>query len=810
MTNHWIDLQHSDCILIQGSNAAENHPISFKWVLKAKDKGAEVIHVDPRFTRTSARSSMYAPLRSGTDIAFLGGMIKYILDHDLYFKDYVLSYTNAAFLVNPKFSFNDGLFSGYDAQKHAYDKSSWSFQKDGKGLIKRDDTLKNPHCVFQLMKKHYDRYDLKKVSSITGTPEADLLAVYKAFAATGKPDKAGTIMYALGQCHHSVAVQNIRTMTIVQLLLGNIGICGGGINALRGEPNVQGSTDHALLSHYLPGYLKAPKASWQTLEQYIAGTTPQTANPQSLNWMSNTGKYATSLMRAFYPEGGTPENGFGYDYLPKLDDGQDASVMSMIDAMYAGKIKGLTCVGQNPACSLPNSNKVRKALQNLDWMVHVNIFDNETASFWKGPGLDPKKVKTECFLLPVTASVEKEGSQANSGRWMQWKYAAAEGPGDAISTGDVFWRVMSKLKELYAKDGGTFPEPILAANTDFVDGKGRYDPERVAKYINGYFLKDVTINGVEYKKGECVPGFPLLQADGSTSCGNWICSGSFTRAGENLMKRRKKVDPTGLGLYPEWSYSWPVNRRVIYNRASVDLNGKPYNPKKAVIEWDGKKWVGDVPDGPWAPQADTKNGKLAYIMTTDGYAQLYGPGRLDGPFPEHYEPAETPVAQHPFSKQLSSPVYKFHTSDMDKLAKAADPKYPIVLTTYSMTEHWCGGGETRNVPNLLEAEPQLYVEMSPELAKEKGIANGDGVIVESARGKVEAIAMVTVRIRPFKVMGKTVHLIGMPFAYGWTTPKCGDSTNRLTIVACDPNTTIPEAKACCVNIRKADKLTEIA
>ena len=482
MTNHWIDLQHSDCILIQGSNAAENHPISFKWVLKAKDKGAEVIHVDPRFTRTSARSSMYAPLRSGTDIAFLGGMIKYILDHDLYFKDYVLSYTNAAFLVNPKFSFNDGLFSGYDAQKHAYDKSSWSFQKDDKGLIKRDDTLKNPHCVFQLMKKHYDRYDLKKVSSITGTPEADLLAVYKAFAATGKPDKAGTIMYALGQCHHSVAVQNIRTMTIVQLLLGNIGICGGGINALRGEPNVQGSTDHALLSHYLPGYLKAPKASWQTLEQYIAGTTPRTANPQSLNWMSNTGKYVTSLMRAFYPEGGTPENGFGYDYLPKLDDGQDASVMSMIDAMYAGKIKGLTCVGQNPACSLPNSNKVRKALQNLDWMVHVNIFDNETASFWKGPGLDPKKVKTECFLLPVTASVEKEGSQANSGRWMQWKYAAAEGPGDAISTGDVFWRVMSRLKELYAKDGGTFPEPILAANTDFVDGKGRYDPERVAKY----------------------------------------------------------------------------------------------------------------------------------------------------------------------------------------------------------------------------------------------------------------------------------------------------------------------------------------
>lgn len=264
-----------------------------------------------------------------------------------------------------------------------------------------------------------------------------------------------------------------------------------------------------------------------------------------------------------------------------------------------------------------------------------------------------------------------------------------------------------------------------------------------------------------------------------------------------------------IGLYPNWSWCWPVNRRILYNRASVDVHGKPLNPQKAVIEWDGKKWVGDVPDGPWPPQAE-KGGKLAFIMTTDGYAQLYGPGRLDGPFPEHYEPAETPVARHPFSKQLSSPVYKFHTSDMDKLAKAADPDYPIVLTTYSLTEHWCGGGETRNVPNLLEAEPQLYVEMSHELAKEKGIANGDGVILESARGSVEAIAMVTVRIRPFTVMGKTVHLVGMPFAYGWTTPKCGDATNRLTLAACDPNTTIPEVKACCVNIRKADKLTEIA
>ena len=808
MTNHWIDLQHSDCILIQGSNAAENHPISFKWVLKAKDKGAEVIHVDPRFTRTSARSSMYAPLRSGTDIAFLGGMIKYILDHDLYFKDYVLSYTNAAFLVNPKFSFNDGLFSGYDAQKHAYDKSSWSFQKDGKGLIKRDDTLKNPHCVFQLMKKHYDRYDLKKVSSITGTPEADLLAVYKAFAATGKPDKAGTILYALGWTQHTVGVQNIRCSTLVQLLLGNIGVAGGGINALRGEPNVQGSTDHALLYHVLPGYIGLPLAPWQTLAQFNKANTPVTKIPNSANWWGNRPKYFASLLKGWYGEEAKPENDFCYGLLPKGEPGADYSYMYVMDKMYQGKIKGGFVFGVNPMNSFPNTNKMRKALDNLDWMVCAELHNSETTDNWHRPGVDPKKMKTEVFLLPSAHRVEKAGTISNSGRWLLWFDKAVEPAGEARNFADMFVPLINKLRELYKAEGGKLPEALLKMNWP-----EKYDPEEWTRRINGFFWADTKIGNRLYKKGDLVPAFGNLQADGSTSSLNWLYTGSYTEDEGNKSKRR---DPTqtpmqaAIGLYPNWSWCWPVNRRILYNRASVDLNGKPYNPKKAVIEWDGKKWVGDVPDGPWAPQADTKNGKLAYIMTTDGYAQLYGPGRLDGPFPEHYEPAETPVAQHPFSKQLSSPVYKFHTSDMDKLAKAADPKYPIVLTTYSMTEHWCGGGETRNVPNLLEAEPQLYVEMSPELAKEKGIANGDGVIVESARGRVEAIAMVTVRIRPFKVMGKTVHLIGMPFAYGWTTPKCGDSTNRLTIVACDPNTTIPEAKACCVNIRKADKLTEIA
>ena len=808
MTNHWIDIKNADVVLIIGSNAAEHHPVSFKWIMRAKDNGAALIHVDPKFSRTSARCDYHVPLRSGTDIAFLGGMVNYILESNSYFHDYVVNYTNASFIVGKGYDFKDGLFSGYDAKARKYDQSKWGFEKGPDGAPLRDATLKHERCVFNLMKKHYSRYTLKNVSDITGVSEENLLKVYKQFCATGKPDKVGTILYALGWTQHTVGVQNIRCSTLVQLLLGNIGVAGGGINALRGEPNVQGSTDHALLYHVLPGYIGLPLAPWQTLAQFNKVNTPVTKIPNSANWWGNRPKYFASLLKGWYGEEAKPENDFCYGLLPKGEPGADYSYMYVMDKMYQGKIKGGFVFGVNPMNSFPNTNKMRKALDNLDWMVCAELHNSETTDNWHRPGVDPKKMKTEVFLLPSAHRVEKAGTISNSGRWLLWFDKAVEPAGEARNFADMFVPLINKLRELYKAEGGKLPEALLKMNWP-----EKYDPEEWTRRINGFFWADTKIGNRLYKKGDLVPAFGNLQADGSTSSLNWLYTGSYTEDEGNKSKRR---DPTqtpmqaAIGLYPNWSWCWPVNRRILYNRASVDLNGKPYNPKKAVIEWDGKKWVGDVPDGPWAPQADTKNGKLAYIMTTDGYAQLYGPGRLDGPFPEHYEPAETPVAQHPFSKQLSSPVYKFHTSDMDKLAKAADPKYPIVLTTYSMTEHWCGGGETRNVPNLLEAEPQLYVEMSPELAKEKGIANGDGVIVESARGRVEAIAMVTVRIRPFKVMGKTVHLIGMPFAYGWTTPKCGDSTNRLTIVACDPNTTIPEAKACCVNIRKADKLTEIA
>ena len=806
MTNHWIDIKNADAVLIIGSNAAEHHPVAFKWIMKAKDNGAVLMHVDPKFSRTSARCDFHVPLRSGTDIPFLGGMVNYILENGCYHKDYVNNYTDAAFVVGDGYAFEDGLFSGYDAAARKYDKSKWALAKGADGGPVVDPTHKDPRCVINLMKNHYSRYTLKNVSDVTGVSQDNLLRVYKNFCATGRPDKAGTILYALGWTQHTVGVQNIRLSSLVQLLLGNIGIAGGGINALRGEPNVQGSTDHALLYNNIPGYHGAPQAPWQTLAEYNKANTPVTVVSNSANWWANRPKYVTSLLKGWFGDAATPENDFCYSLLPKLEPGVDYSYMFVMDRIYNNKIKGGFIMGVNPMNSFPNTNKMRAALDNLDWLVCSEIHNSETTDNWQRPGVDPKTKKTEVFLLPSAHRIEKAGTISNSGRWLQWFDKAVEPAGEARNFADMVVPLFNTIRSMYKAEGGVLPEAVLQMNwTD------KYDPEDWGRRINGFFWADSKVGDKAYKRGQLVPTFGVLKDDGTTSSLNWIYTGSWTEEDGSKSRRR---DPSQtplqakIGLYPNWSWCWPLNRRILYNRASVDMNGKPFNPNRVVIEWDGSKWVGDVPDGPWPPMADAK-GKLPFIMVKDGLAQFYGPGPADGPFPEHYEPAETPLAEHPFSKQLSSPVYKYHKSDMDQIAPPADPRYPIVLTTYSLTEHWCGGGETRNVPNLLETEPQLYVEMSHELAKEKGIKNGDGVLLESARDNCEAIAMVTVRIRPFTVMGKTVHLVGMPFAFGWTTPKTGDSTNRLTVGAYDPNTTIPESKACCVNLRKADKLTEI-
>jgi len=809
MTNHYIDLKNSDVILIMGSNAAEHHPIAFKWILRAKEQnGARIIHVDPRYTRTSARCDYHVPLRSGTDIAFLGGMINYIIEKDKWFKDYVLNYTNASFIVGSDYDFKDGLFSGYDAAKRKYNKDTWVLEKDAKGVPKRDMTLTHPRSVFQMLKKHYSRYTLDKVSSITGVSKENLTKVYEEYGSTGVADRAGTECYALGWTHHTTGSQIIRTMSIIQLLLGNMGICGGGVNALRGEPNVQGSTDHAILYNILPGYLKMPYGSQDSLAKYLEKNTPGTKDPQSANYYSNYPKFTVSFLKAIYGEKASRDNGFCYSWLPKLDDGQAASLMHLFDEMYKGKIKGLFAVGTDPAVSSPNTTKVRKALENLDWLIGENIFDNETYCFWKGPGVDPKKVKTEVFLLPASATMEKEGSQSNSGRWVQWKYKAAEAPADAIPVGEITIKIMNAVKALYAREGGKFPEPILGLKWDYTNAKGRYDALKVSKQINGYFLKDTVIEDkakgtrTEFKKGQLVPTFGMLMDDGSTASGNWVMAGSFDATGVNKMQKRGKEDPTGLGLYPNWSYCWPVNRRILYNRASCDINGKPYNPKRKLLEWNGEAWVGDVPDGPWPPQADKKLGKYPFIMKPDGLGALFGPGMAEGPFPEHYEPLEGPLAKNPLSGQLINPAVQIFNSDLDKVANS-DDKFPYVCTTYSCTEHWCSGALTRWQAWLLEAMPELYIEISDVLAKEKGIENGGRVRVSSARGAVECVAMVTKRFKPFVIEGKTVHQVGLPFNYGWLHPKDGgDSTNFLTPTVGDANTFCPEYKAFMVNVTR--------
>jgi formate dehydrogenase major subunit len=813
MTNHWIDLRNSDCILVMGSNAASNHPISFKWITEAMKRGGKLISVDPRFTQTSSKADFYAALRSGTDIAFLGGMMKYILENNKYFTEYVTEYTNAPFIVAEGFSFNDGLFSGYDAKTHKYDKATWTFVKDDKGIPKMDRTLQDPRCVFQLLKKHYSRYDLDTVSAITGTPKEDLQTVYEMYSATGQPGKAGTIMYAMGWTQHTVGVQNIRTMCIIQLLLGNMGVAGGGVNALRGESNVQGSTDQGILFHILPGYLKTPPASQPTLADYNEKSTPKTTDPLSANWWGNYSKYSVSLLKSFWGDKATKENDFGYNWLPKIDDGKPYTWLDIFDEMYKGQFKGFFAWGQNPAASGANANKTRAAMAKLDWMVNVNIFDNETGSFWKGPGMDPKKIKTEVFMLPCSVSVEKEGSISNSGRWMQWRYKAVNPPGKAWSDGDILIHLGNKLKSLYKADkNAVFPEPILNLKWDYAKKDGEFDAHAMAKEINGYFLKDITIGEQSFKKGDLVPGFALLQNDGSTSSGNWLYCNSYTNSG-NMAARRER-EKSGIGLNPKWAWCWPVNRRIIYNRASVDKYGKPWDKERPVVAWDptaggGKGgWVGDVPDGPWPPMLNadgTPNpaSKYPFIMKPDGHAALFGPGLADGPFSEHYEPMECPVEKNLLSSQRVNPVAPTYSTDMD-IYKSCDPKFPFVGSTYRVCEHWQSGVMTRWQPWLIEAQPQIFVEMSHELAKLRGIKNGDKVIVESARGKLEAVAMVTVRWKPFQVQGTTVHEVGLPWHYGWVHPKDGgESANVLTPSTGDPNTRIPESKAFMVNVRKA-------
>ncbi len=794
MTNHWIDIGNSDCILIIGSNAAENHPISFKWVMHAKEKnGAKLISVDPRFTRTSSLSDIYARLRSGTDIAFIGGIINYVIQNKLYNEEYVREFTNAPFLINADFKGPGelkGLFSGYNKTKRGYDKATWKYQTDDQGRAKLDRTLQDPQCVFQLLKKHFSRYTVEKVCAITGTDPTVYREVCEAYAATGERGKAGTIMYAMGTTQHTHGTQNIRSYAILQLLLGNMGVAGGGVNALRGESNVQGSTDHCLLFHIIPGYLKCPVAADQTLEQYESHWTPKPIAGEdfkTVNYWKFTPRFIRGLLRSWWGTGDSLEKQF--TYLPKRS--ANYSHISLFEAMYDGTIKGLLCFGQNPAVGGPNAEKERKALEKLDWLVAVDLWETETMAFWKRPGVSAKDIKTEVFALPAAGSMEKEGSVTNSGRWAQWRYQAIDPPGDAKSDLWIMTQLVRAVKGLYKYEGGAFSAPIMKLTWDVGDGV-EPDPHVVAKEINGYDLKT----------GKLLANFTKLREDGTTSSGNWLYSGAYTEAG-NMAARRGMGDPSGIGLYPEWSWCWPVNRRIIYNRASCDINGKPWDEEHPVIKWDAARgdWVGDVRDyGKKAPSERWG----AFIMKPEGHACIWGP-LADGPLPEHYEPLESPVDNQMSAQQNDPAIVLWHKKkpEMNEIADETRRKeFPIVATTYRLTEHWQAGAMTRNLPWLVELMPEVFVEMSEKLAEDKDIKNGDKLVVTSARGKLEAVACVTSRFKPFQINGKEVHEIGIPWHYGYEGLAKGDSANSLTPHVGDANTMIPEFKAFLCNVEK--------
>ena len=843
MTNHWVDLKNSDAFLIMGSNAAENHPISFLWITKAmEERGAKLIVADPRFTRSAAKADIYAPFRSGTDIPFIGGLINYAIQNKLYNEEYIKFFTNALTLINPDYkgpADMDGLFSGYNKDKRAYDSASWQYQtekvkvmvkeKDASGnevavekeftVPKQAASLSDPNSVFALLTEHYARYTPEMIERVCGTPKDKFLEVAKTFCATGAPDKSGTILYAMGITQHTVGAQNIRAFAILQLLLGNIGVPGGGVNALRGESNVQGSTDMALLFQDLPGYLGLPTNKQPDYQTFIAKF-------DKTSFWSNGPKFFTSLLKAWWGDKATKENDYAFNYLPKSSG--NYSFIPLFEAMYKGTIQGMFVMGENPYVSGPNARFERKGFENLDWMVVMELFDTETASFWRAPGVDSKSVKTEVFLLPAADAIEKAGSVVSSGRLIQWRNQVVTPPGDAKEDVWIIDHIMRAIKDAYKDSSAAKDRPILDLLWDYGTPS---NAELVAREINGYAQADVkdATDKVLVAKGAVIPNFATIATAANPdaiACGCWIYSGYWSNADDGsgvLMpatKRRGQKDPGDLGTFPFWAWVWPANRHIIYNRASARPDGTPWSDAKKLIWWDAenKKWTGyDVPDfAPTkAPDAAanpankglaTQSGTDPFIMKADGKGWLFAPkGMNEGPLPEHYEPLESPIA-NPFSKTQINPVVKVFDTDKGKDigdSVGTVDQFPIVCTTYRLTEHWQSGAMSRYLGWLSEAQPGMFVEISQELAAEKGIQNGGTVLVSSARGQIKATAMVTARWKPYTIDGKTVHQIGMPWHFSWRGIATGDSANDLTPHVGDGNTKIPEYKAFLVDLQKA-------
>jgi len=815
MTNGWVDIKNADVILAMGGNPAENHPVGFKWFMEAKKmRGAKLVAVDPRFTRTGALADLYAPIRAGTDTAFLLGIIRYAIEKNRFHEDYVKIHTNAPLLVNTAYAFNDGLFSGFDEKAGTYAKDSWTYQTDAKtGFAKTDPTLQDPQCVFQQLKKHVSRYTPEMVERVCGTPKDAFLKVCEIVTSTYTPERAGTITYALGWTQHSTGVQMIRAAAMLQLVLGNVGRPGGGVNAFRGHSNIQGATDIAGTFDILPGYLKTPAGQWTTLKEYIDANTPKLLAP-SMNYWQNYDKFMVSLLKAAYGKAATKENDFGYAWLPKVDG--NYSWMYICDDMYRGNStrvggkepgpEGFISFGMNPVGLGPNSKKWIAALSKLKWLVVAENVETETAGFWKAPKMydppEPSNIQTEVFLLPAADFAEKDGTFTNSARWIQWKWKALDPPGQAKSDQEILARIFLSVRDLYKKEGGAMPEAVANLSWSYPNPV-EPDLSEVLKEINGKALADIPDPKDKAKvlksAGQQVDGFGQLQADGSTMCGNWLHSGVYTEAGNNA-QRRSTADPNGLGMYHNWAFSWPANRRIMYNRASADAEGKPWDPKRPGIWWNGEKWVGDVPDmKPDAPPGEFG----AFIMLPEGTGRLFAGSLNDGPFPEHYEAIEAPVDNPLHPKVSSNPASKKFSSDKDVYGKKED--FPIVCTTYRLTEHFHYWTQHQHNGVLNELQPGFFVEIPEDLAKQKGIANGSKVKVTSARGSLEGTAMVTKRLRPMKIDGKETWQIGFPIHWGFAGDPnhTGPLANLLTPSAMDPNTWTPEFKAFLVKLDKA-------
>jgi formate dehydrogenase major subunit len=829
-TTSLMDLQNADCILIQGSNMAEAHPVGFRHPMIAKEKGAKLIHVDPRFTRTSAMCDVYAPIRPGTDIAFLGGLINYVIENEKYFKEYVLGFTNASTLITEDYEDVDekGLFVGWHEDQQMYDPTGWRYEgapidyasvggSQGRlmgdtgggqgqhgvseGDRPSDETLQHERCVFQILKRHFSRYTPEMVEKVTGCPQEAFLKVAEILCENSGREKTTAFCYAVGWTQHSKGAQIIRTAAILQLLLGNIGRPGGGILALRGHATIQGSTDIATLYNILPGYLPMPDVNdgHDTWKDYVEDQTADTG------WWSKFPLYITSLMKAWYGDAFDPENGDEiFDHFPRLSG--DHSYYPTIMEMKDGGVKGCFAFGQNFAVGSPHAQLARDSLRNLDWLVVLDAYEIETATAWKSDGVDPKENASEVFYIPCALIAEKEGSFTQTQRMLQWHDKAVEPPGDARSDAWFVFHLGRRLKEMY-KDSEEPRDTLIKAMTWDYPTEGEHDEpdiESILKEISGYTVED----------RKPVNGFLELKDDGSTACGGWIYCGVYAD-GVNQSRRRKPWREQPLQAN-EWGWAWPDNRRILYNRASADPEGKPWSERKKLVWWDEdeEKWTGiDKPDfvptkaPSYRPDSDAEGmdaipGDGPFILQADGKGWLFAPvGLMDGPLPVHYEPLESPVHNPMYLQQYDPAVRKFDRPD-NPYNLPQDPKYPHVVTTYRLTEHHTSGAMSRWIPWLNELQPELFAEISPELATEKGVENLGWVTITTSRGKIHCKALVTDRIPVYKNDGQDIHTIGLPYHWGPNGLIKGDVVNNLMPVSLEANVAMHEAKAFTANLEK--------